>query len=158
MLAGVVVSKVEKMSSKGNRYAYVRFSDRSGIFEIMFFSDILNGFRDFLEPGNILLIGVDVRDEQSEIKLTAQTLKPLAEAVGDIENSIKIHLREAQVVASLSQILAKGKSGKDIIRLIVEIDGKTQIEVNLGKKYHWSAELQHQIIKLLGQDCIEETT
>ncbi|MBL0337760.1 MAG: DNA polymerase III subunit alpha [Rhodospirillaceae bacterium] len=158
MLAGVVVSKVEKMSSKGNRYAYVRFSDRSGIFEIMFFSDILNGFRDFLEPGNILLIGVDVRDEQSEIKLTAQTLKPLAEAVGDIENSIKIHLRETQVVASLSQIFAKGKSGKDIIRLIVEIDGKTQIEVNLGKKYHWSTELQQQVIKLLGQDCIEETT
>lgn len=155
-LAGVVVSKVEKMSSKGNRYAYVRFSDRSGIFEVMVFSEILNNFRDYFEAGNILLIGVDVRDEQSEIKLTAQTLKPLAEAVSDIENTIKIHVKEIQTVASLSQILAKGKVGKDIIKLIVEADEKTHIEVNLGKKYNWGTDLQNQIIKLLGQDCIEE--
>ena len=57
-MAGTVVTKKERVSQKGSRYAFVKFSDLSGEFEATVFSDLLSNSRDILEDGNpVLIIG-----------------------------------------------------------------------------------------------------
>ena len=156
-LAGVVISRQEKISAKGNRYAYVRFSDHSGIYEVMFFSDVLIAARELLEPGNILLLPVEIREDQSEIRLTGQQPKLLNEAMSGIKSLIQIQVREAQTVASLNQILMKStNNGKDQIKVIVETEYDVVVEMTLGKGYRWSDDIKQQVQKLLGQDAVEE--
>ena len=40
-LAGSVTAKQVRVSQRGNRFAFVQFTDQTGIFEITFFSDVL---------------------------------------------------------------------------------------------------------------------
>ncbi|HEY7688028.1 MAG TPA: DNA polymerase III subunit alpha, partial [Dongiaceae bacterium] len=53
-MAGVVVSKQERTSARGNRFAFVQLSDASGIYETMVFSELLAASRELLVPGTML--------------------------------------------------------------------------------------------------------
>ncbi|PPR74913.1 MAG: DNA polymerase III subunit alpha, partial [Alphaproteobacteria bacterium MarineAlpha3_Bin4] len=55
-LAGTLVSKKERTSAKGNRYAFIQFTDTSGTFEVTAFSEALTEAGELLEPGNSLMI------------------------------------------------------------------------------------------------------
>ena len=43
-LAGSVTAKQGRISQRGNKFAFVQFTDQTGVFEITFFSDILWSF------------------------------------------------------------------------------------------------------------------
>ena len=53
-LAGTIIGKQERTSAKGNRFAFVQFSDRTGVFEVAVFSEVLATKRSLLEPGTPL--------------------------------------------------------------------------------------------------------
>src|SRR5690606_15920268 len=40
-MAGVILKKQEKMSQKGNKYAFLQLSDPTGIYEVTLFSELL---------------------------------------------------------------------------------------------------------------------
>ena len=63
-LAGVVVSKQERTSKNGNKFAFVQLSDGGGAFEITVFSELLAAQRDLLEAGQAVLIEVDAQAGQ----------------------------------------------------------------------------------------------
>lgn len=52
-IAGSVMVKQERKSAKGNRFAFVRLSDPTGVYEITVFSDLLLKHRDDLEQAEI---------------------------------------------------------------------------------------------------------
>ncbi|MFP5514053.1 MAG: DNA polymerase III subunit alpha, partial [Alphaproteobacteria bacterium] len=76
-MAGIIVSKKEKTSKSGNRFAFVELSDAAGGYEVTLFSEILAANRALLEPGNAVLLTVDVQLNGEEIRLTCQEIKPL---------------------------------------------------------------------------------
>src|SRR5690606_11005584 len=53
-LAGTVTSKQERKTRTGNRMGVVQFSDTTGQFEAVLFSEALAQYRELLEPGNSL--------------------------------------------------------------------------------------------------------
>ena len=55
-LVGTVISKKERTSAKGNRYAFIGLSDLSGTFEVTAFSEVLTSARDFLDLGKSVFI------------------------------------------------------------------------------------------------------
>ena len=57
-LAGTVTSKQERKTRTGNKMGIVTFSDLSGQFEAVLFSEALAQYRDLLEPGKSLVITV----------------------------------------------------------------------------------------------------
>src|SRR5205823_10210974 len=75
-LAGIVVDKKERSSARGNRFAFVQMSDPSGMFEVTLFAELLSQMRGLLEPGQLLVVTVDVRSEEENLRLTAQKIEP----------------------------------------------------------------------------------
>ena len=55
-LAGIVISARERRSQKGNKFAFAMFSDMTGQFEAVVFSDTLAQCGDLLEPGTPVLL------------------------------------------------------------------------------------------------------
>ena len=83
-LAGAVISKKERTSQKGNKYAFVQLSDPSGVYEITVFSDQLSAHRDILEAGRMLFIKAAAQFEGQTVRLTAQGIQLLG--YGDQRN------------------------------------------------------------------------
>ena len=58
-LAGTVLHARERKGKSGNAYAFVAFSDPTGQFEAVVFSEALAASRALLEPGTAVLIDVE---------------------------------------------------------------------------------------------------
>ena len=57
-IAGAVSSRQERKSARGNRFAFVQLSDSTGLYEVTVFSEALEAGRQYLEPGqNVVIFG-----------------------------------------------------------------------------------------------------
>ena len=127
-LAGIVVSKQERTSAKGNRFAFVQFSDRTGVFEAALFSEILAQKRSQLEPGTAFLVVCDARPDGEGVRLTVNDMQPLDEAVAHAALGLRIYLRDHKPLASISSIIGREKKGRGKVKLMLDA-GSSEIEV-----------------------------
>ena len=74
---------MERTSAKVNGFAFVSCSDQSGAFELMVFSEVLSAKRNLLEAGQAVLFSVDGRLDGEQVKLMAQTVEKLEDAVAN---------------------------------------------------------------------------
>src|SRR5690606_15930946 len=79
-LAGIVIAARERRSAKGNTFAFASFSDPTGQFEAIVFSDTLAAARDLLEPGTPVLVTVEAERDGETLKLRAQMIEALDKA------------------------------------------------------------------------------
>ena len=63
-IAGVVAGRQERRSARGNRFAFVQLSDTTGSYEVTMFSDTLEAAREHLEPGSMVVMGVEATMEE----------------------------------------------------------------------------------------------
>ncbi|WP_136650627.1 DNA polymerase III subunit alpha [Paracoccus aeridis] len=82
-IAGTVAARAEKKSAKGTRYAFVTLSDPSGLYEVTVFSDLLDAARQHLEPGENVLLTVNVEPSGEQVKMLARAAQRLEDAVAD---------------------------------------------------------------------------
>ena len=73
-LAGLVTSKQVRVSQRGNRFAFVQFTDQTGVFEATFFSAVLAEASDLLDSGKPLLISVNLKIEDNISKTKANSI------------------------------------------------------------------------------------
>jgi DNA polymerase-3 subunit alpha len=121
-MAGIVVGRQERTSQKGNRYAFVQLTDASGIFEATVFSERLVEYRELLEPGRAVLLTMDVRVEEENLRLMVAEAQGLDNAVAATAAGLKIFLRDPAPVSGIKQILDRAGKGK----------GKVQISLDLA--------------------------
>jgi DNA polymerase-3 subunit alpha len=121
-MAGIVVGRQERTSQKGNRYAFVQLTDASGIFEATVFSERLVEYRELLEPGRAVLLTMDVRVEEENLRLMVAEAQGLDNAVAATAAGLKIFLRDPTPVSGIKQILDRAGKGK----------GKVQISLDLA--------------------------
>src|SRR5436305_6419351 len=67
-LAGIVIGKKERTSARGSLFAFVQLSDTTGVFEITLFFQVLSQPRGVLEGGQPLIVTVDVRREEENLR------------------------------------------------------------------------------------------
>ncbi|MBM3549861.1 MAG: DNA polymerase III subunit alpha [Alphaproteobacteria bacterium] len=127
-LAGIVVSKQERTSAKGNRFAFVQFTDRTGVFEGAVFSEILASKRSLLEAGKALLVVADARPDGEGVRLTVNDLQPLDEAVAHAAQGLRIYLRDEKPLGAISGVIGREKKGRGKIKLMLDA-GQSEIEV-----------------------------
>ncbi|MBL8692106.1 MAG: DNA polymerase III subunit alpha [Rhodospirillaceae bacterium] len=127
-LAGIVVSKQERTSAKGNRFAFVQFSDRTGVFEAAVFSEVLATKRSLMEPGTPLLVVTDARPDGEGVRLTVNDLQPLDEAVAHAAQGLKIYLNDPKPLPAISGIIGREKKGRGKVKLMLD-SGDAEIEI-----------------------------
>jgi len=136
-MAGTIISKKERTSSKGNRYAFVQCSDTSGMYEMIVFSELLNSARDLLEAGQSLSIKANAQFEGDTVRLSAHAVEPLDAVLSRAAKGLIIRVGSEAPLDPLKAVLAREGSGKGRgeVRLITEIDLQTEVEIGLGAHY-----------------------
>jgi DNA polymerase-3 subunit alpha len=139
-LAGTVTSKQERKTRTGNKMGIVAFSDSSGQFEAVMFSETLALYRDMLEPGKSFVIGVEADERPEGIGLRIQTVQSLEEKSVQMQKAMRIFLRDASPLRTLGSHL--NTRGEGLVSLIlIKDNGFKEIEVELPEKYRISPEI-----------------
>ena len=154
-LAGTVIDRQERTSAKGNRFAFVQCSDQSGAFELTVFSELLGSKRNLLEPGQAILVSADGRLDGEQVKLTAQTVEKLEDAVANAAAGLRIELSDPTALEPLRKAL-EGKRGRSRVTLVVPMPDDSEAEVTLPGSYSIAAGLRDTIGGLPGIAQVEE--
>jgi DNA polymerase III subunit alpha len=159
-LAGIVISARERRSQKGNKFAFAMFSDTSGQFEAVIFSETLANSRSLLESGTAVLLNVEGERDGDALKMRVQDVKSLDEAVEQIPRSIRI-LVDGDVLgrntAALEQLKALLRPGKGEATIELQLsDYERPVPISPKGKYDLSAKTIGRITTVPGVlDVIE---
>ncbi|MEC9196282.1 MAG: DNA polymerase III subunit alpha [Pseudomonadota bacterium] len=166
-LAGVVASRQERKSAKGNRFAFVQLSDPTGQYEVTLFSETLEKSREFLDSGTNVVVTVEATLESEQLKLLARGVAPLDTIAADVtgNSGLEIFLREAEAVPAISELLeslkSKGKrmaEGHIFVNLIgVNIDGAPhEVRIYLGANFAISPQVMGALKSMNGIWDVQE--
>jgi DNA polymerase-3 subunit alpha len=117
-LAGTVMSKKERISQKGNRYAFLSCSDASGAFEVTLFSEILSASAELLVPGQPVLIKATAQFEGETARLTAQSVKALDKLAAQTAAGLKVTVIDDKPLGQLAQVLNGAKRGRGKVTIL----------------------------------------
>ena len=139
-LAGTVTSKQERKTRTGNKMGIVMFSDRSGQYEAVMFSETLAQYRDQLEPGRSVVLTVQAEDRPEGVNLRIQTVQSLEEEASRVQKAMRIYLRDAKPLDALaSQLTIRGDGQVSFI--VLRPDAAGEVEVALPERYRISPQV-----------------
>jgi DNA polymerase-3 subunit alpha len=111
-VAAIVVSARERRSQKGNKFAFAMFSDATGQFEGVLFSDTLAKSRDLLEPGTPVIVNLEAERDGETVKIRVNGLENLERAAAGVTRSLRVTLDDRMV--------ANGKARLDEVRRVLK--------------------------------------
>lgn len=149
LVAGIVSQVRERISQKGNKFAFITASDKGGTYDMMCFADVLYGARDKLKSGQPLLftITAEKRPDAEEVRLSLQKAELLAEVMERTESTVFLTLGEKADPAQIKHVLAQDKKGKSRLFVTVSARGH-QVEIALDEKYALSLETVEALRRL----------
>ena len=157
-IAGLLLSKQERTSAKGNRFAFLQLTDQSGMFEATIFSDRLAAAREHLEPGRPLLLSVDIRSEEDSLRLMVNTVEPLDKAVANTAAGLRVFVRDPDSVTSLRQVLDRAGRGKGKIELALDLpDRSWEVMLTLPGRYAVSGPVRGAVAAIPGILAVQDT-
>jgi DNA polymerase-3 subunit alpha len=145
-MAGVLIKKQEKVSNRtGNRYAFLQISDPTGVFEVTLFSEILAQTRNFLEPGNTLLIKVTAEQREDQIRYTAQSIEILDETLEKSLQEVRIHLNGIGAANKLKALLQNEGEGAIKVSFLIDMGEEEIVELALPGRWSFSSAARNAI-------------
>jgi DNA polymerase-3 subunit alpha len=129
-LAGIVNNKKERTSARGNRFAFVQLSDTTGIFEVTLFSEVLSQTRALLEGGQPLVVTVDVRREEENLRLTAQKIEPLDSIIAHVAAGLRVFVGAAEALPRLKSVIAREAGGRGRVTVVLDLP-QSEVEIAL---------------------------
>ncbi|MCK6418517.1 MAG: DNA polymerase III subunit alpha [Alphaproteobacteria bacterium] len=144
-MAGVVLKRQEKISQRGNRFAFVHLSDPSGVYEVTLFSEQLQAARGYLEPGQAVLLTVEAERREDQIRLTAQRVEPLDAALDYKVRRIEITVESAEALSKIKQFLDVEGRGHARIALLVPLAAGQEAVLELPGQWGLSTQARNII-------------
>ena len=133
-LAGTVTSKSERRTKTGNKMGIINFSDSSGQFEVVMFSEMLAQYRDLVEVGRSLVMTVGAEDRPEGINLRISTLQSLEDEAARVQKTLRIFLRDAKPANHILPVLGQRGEGQ-VSLILLQDNGKREIEIELKDRY-----------------------
>ena len=147
-IAGILLSKKEKLSKNGQKYAFLTISDQDNSFEVTVFPDVFAKSKDLLIVGNSLLL-------DANIKIDGDNLKILGTSVQNIDKIIEnqkvfIEISENADIDNLYHALEEIPDGNNGISFIVRKQNGSKIEVKTQYSKNMSLENRAIISRIEG--------
>ncbi len=155
-VAGTVISKKERTSGKGNRYAFVQLSDTSGVFEVLVFSELLASNRELLEVGCSLLIRANVQIEGDSLRFSAQSIEPLDQVAERLTANLAVFIDSPEPLPAIRNILDDKAAGRGQVKLVSWIEGGTEVEIGIPGRYAISPAVALQLRGIPGVRDVRE--
>ena len=154
-LAGQLTSIQERVSAKGNRFAFLQLTDKAGVFEITAFSEFLSLHRESLTPDTALLIQADARSENGQVRLLGVRAERLDDAIAANHEGIGLHISDHSCLAQIKDILRQDGGGRAPVKLFITVDHE-QVEVTLGQKFKLSGDTRLAFLSVPGIDKMSD--
>jgi len=148
----VIVSDVrERISQKGNRFAFISASDKSGSFDLMCFSDVLETHREKLKSGQPLLLAISAvkREGEDQIRINIQDVIYLSDAMAKTQTTLIVRLENVQAVEDIKKRLEKVPTGRSKIFLILKTK-EYDVEFELPNRYTLTPDVMDDLSQILG--------
>lgn len=133
-VAGMVVYRKERRNNKGDRYAFVGFSDPTGQFELGAFSEILQSSRDLLEPGSLVLLSISVSERDGEKRLTLAGVRSLKNGRNSNMRFLRLYVEETIDLDSFERRLPEKGSGQVSLVLLTQ-NRRLETDISLPQTY-----------------------
>ena len=152
-ISGSVLSKQERISSKGNKFAFIQFSDPSGFFEVTAFSDILDLYNNLLQPSQNLILSCQATLEENQPKLLLRKVEKISDVLDSLEDlGIRIFIDDHNAVTFLKEqleILNNENLKKSPIKIVV-ISKEFDVELDLPNSYRITNDVINSINHIPG--------
>jgi DNA polymerase III subunit alpha len=153
-LAGTLIYRQERRSRQGNKFAFLGFSDPTGQYEAVCFSDTLAQSRDLLEAGKSLILVVEAEADGEEVKLRIQSVQELENAAKGLVTGMKVYLRDEKTFNSVAARLSNG--GRAPVQIVVMTDDGSDVIVQIGDKFTVSPQIMAAVKAINGVVGVEE--
>lgn len=150
-LAAIILSKEERTSKNGQKFAFITFSDQYSVFDMPFFSENYAKIRNWVEPGLAVYLETIVRlNDDGSLRMTGQTLEKLEDK--NSQDTFVLSITESLNAKELKNILEEAKKEpyeESKLRLVIlELkinDGK--VHITLPGKYVISSSVKAHLLK-----------
>lgn len=139
-LAGTVNAKQIRKTRSGNKMGIVQFSDATGQYEAILFSEGLAQYGDMLEPGRSVVITVAAENRPEGISLRVQTVQSLEDEASRMRKTMRLYIRSADVVQHVAPHLTSGGEG-GVSLILIQDGGAREVEISLAKRYRLSPQI-----------------
>ncbi len=134
-VAATVTYKQERKSKSGNRFAFAGFSDPTGQFEAVVFSDTLALSGDVLEPGKAVLLNIEAEVDGENVKTRVRSAMALDAALGRTRAGLCI-VADGSRFAPNDLLKHLGHGGATALKLRMKLaDSAREVELNLGANF-----------------------
>jgi len=154
-LAGVVTARQERRTKTGNKMGIVTFSDPSGHYEGVLFSEGLALYRDLLEPGRAVLMAVGAEVQGEDVRIRIQSVEPLDEAAVRVQKGFRVFIEDLGAVDSVAKRLP-GKGDGEVSLVIRLADAASEVEVKLPGRFAVSPQIAGAIKAVPGVQAVME--
>ncbi|MDA1309723.1 MAG: DNA polymerase III subunit alpha [Proteobacteria bacterium] len=148
-VAGIVGASRVRTNQRGNKYAFVQMSDRSGVFEVTIFSEVLAEARELLNSTQPLLVRVDAKLEEGSVRLIASRIQLLDEAMQSAAKGLKVYLKDIETVEKLQTILSTHARGRGAVKVVVQ-SAEREVDLALPDAYRIDARIRSAVKSLPG--------
>jgi DNA polymerase-3 subunit alpha len=155
-LAGSVISRKDRRTRDDKRMSHIGFSDATGMFEAVAFSEVLAQAGALLEPGTAVVLDIATRWDGDDLKLQVMSVQGLNDAAAQTGAGLRIFIDDPKPLASVSERL-KGKGGKGIVTLVFPVEqGEREVELELPGRYAVTPALKGALKVVSGVREVEE--
>ena len=150
-LAGQLTSIQERVSARGNRFAFLQLTDKAGSFEMTVFSEFLSLHREILQPDTALLVTADARIENGQVRLLGSRAERLDDAIAAHHSGLGFYLSSAGAIQDIKNILRQDGGGKAPVKFFVPTQ-KGYVEITLKHKFKLSGNSRQALLSVSGID------
>ena len=163
-IAGTLATLQIRKSAKGNRFAFIGFSDPTGGYEVMAFSDVLAEAEDLLQPGRNLVLRVETDPGDDASRLMLRAVQPVEEVIADAAASgLTIYVEDAAAMPSirtrLGQVakMQRARRGEGPVHLIIALpESGQEVEIVLPGNYPVGPEIRGALKAVPGVAAVAE--
>ena len=152
-ISGSVINKQERISSKGNKFAFIQFSDPSGYYEVTAFADVLDLYNHLLQPSENLVLTCQATLEENQPKLLLRKLEKISAVLNLVADlGMRIFIDNLNAVAYIKEqleILTDEGLRKSPIKIVV-IDKDFDVELDLPNSYKVNTDVINSINHIPG--------
>ena len=152
-LAGTMIKKSERRGRNDQMYAFVSFSDPTGMVEVMLFPEVLAACRNLLEAGKSLLITASADWDGDELKLRAASITDLDKAAAEAGEGMVVRLDSPTPLSAVAAQLTG--TGKGLVSFIVPGGQGEEVEIALQKRHTITPALRSNIAAIPGVLSVE---
>jgi DNA polymerase-3 subunit alpha len=154
-----VIDKSERRTKSGSKMGIVNLSDPSGQFEAILFSEGLQRFRDFLEPGRALVLRLSAVLDGEDVRPRIEDVEVLDDLAARQKQDLLVYLRDDKALASIAErvrprgdgIKAEGK----IALVMILNDGAQEVEIELPGRYPVNQQIANAVRAAPGVVSVE---